>query len=66
MVFIAIACNLLLGYGERLRGAFLLLVIPMIVSISAFLIADIDAPRGGIIRVLPHNLISLSQSLKVE
>jgi hypothetical protein len=66
MVFIALACNLLLGYGERRRGALLLLVIPMIVSISVFLIADIDAPRGGIIRVLPHNLISLSQSLKVE
>ena len=32
---------------------------------TADVIADIDSPRGGIIRVLPHSLISLSQSLKV-
>jgi hypothetical protein len=60
---VAIACNLLLGYGERRRGALLLLVIPIIVSISVFLIADIDSPRGGIIRVKPHSLIALSRSL---
>jgi len=34
-----------------------------VVSISFFLIADIDSPRGGIIRVQPQNLQSLSQSL---
>ena len=64
MGFIAVACNLLLGYSERRRGAVLLLVVPIIVSISVLLIADIDSPQGGIIRVLPHNLITLSQSLK--
>jgi hypothetical protein len=65
MVVIAICCNLLIGYGAR-RGeakAILLLVLPLIVSISFFLIADIDSPRGGIVRVRPQNLVSLSQSL---
>ena len=38
-------------------------VLPIIVSISVLLIADIDSPRIGIIRVLPDNLISLSQSI---
>jgi len=33
------------------------------VAVSFFLIADIDSPRGGIIRVHPQNLTSLSQSL---
>jgi hypothetical protein len=66
MGFIAVACNLLLGYSERRRGALLLLVVPIIVSISVLLIADIDSPRGGIIRVLPHNLVALSQSLKAR
>jgi len=64
MGLIAISCNLLLGYGERRKGALLLLVLPIVVSISFLLIADIDSPRGGIIRVLPHSLISLSLSLK--
>jgi hypothetical protein len=61
MMAIAICCNLLLGY--RARGSLLLLVMPFIVSISFFLIADIDSPRGGVIRVLPQNLVALSQSL---
>jgi hypothetical protein len=65
MVIIAICCNLLIGYGTH-RGeakTILLLVVPLIVSISFSLIADIDSPRGGIIRVRPQNLESLSQSL---
>ena len=65
MGLIAISCNFLVGFGERRRGAPLLLALPLILSIPFFLIADIDSPRGGIIRVLPHNLISLSHSLQV-
>jgi hypothetical protein len=41
-----------------------LLVMPLVVSISFFLIADMDSPQGGIIRVLPQNLVSLEQGLK--
>ena len=66
MTGIAICCNLLIGYGAR-RGeakALLLLVLPLIVSISFALIANIDSPRGGIVRVHPQNLTSLSQSLR--
>ena len=59
----AISCNLMLGYGERRRGVLLLLVLPIIISISFFLIADIDSPGGGVIRLLPQNLIALSQSI---
>jgi hypothetical protein len=66
MGLIAISCNLLVGYGERRRSVLLLLVLPAIISISLSLIADIDSPRGGIIRVLPENLISLSQSLRAQ
>jgi hypothetical protein len=65
MEAIAIWSNLLLGYGARTPKPYfmLLFVLPFIVSISFFLIADIDSPRGGVIRVRPQNLISLSQSL---
>src|SRR5271169_24217 len=65
MAVIAIFCNVMLGYGARRAGAksFLFLVIPLVVSISFLLIADIDSPRNGIIRVSPENLTSLSQSL---
>jgi len=34
-----------------------------VISILFFLIADIDSPRRGLIRVVPQNLLSLRQSL---
>jgi hypothetical protein len=39
------------------------LVLPLVVSISLLLIADIDAPRHGLIHVSPQNLESLVRSL---
>jgi hypothetical protein len=63
MAAVAICCNLLIGHGARRMGRHLFLVLPVAVSISFFLIADIDSPRKGLIRVQPQNLISLSQSL---
>jgi hypothetical protein len=36
---------------------------PLLVSMSFLLIADIDSPRGGLIHVAPQNLASLWQSL---
>ena len=62
MGLVAIACSLLFGYGERYTSG-LALVLPVIVSIAFFLIADIDSPRAGVIRVLPQNLIALSQTI---
>lgn len=64
MGLVAIFSNLLLGYSRRRTGNGVLLALPVIVSFSFFLIADLDSPRGGIIRVLPQNLIALSQSIK--
>jgi hypothetical protein len=65
MLAIANCCNLLVGYGAR-RGeakAVLPLVLPLIVSISFALIANIDSPRDGLVRMRPQNLSSVSQSL---
>ncbi len=65
MAAIAIGCNLLVGYGSRSAkaGSKLLPILPLIVAIAFMLIADIDSPRHGIIRVSPQNLISLADSL---
>jgi hypothetical protein len=63
MVVIAICCNLLIGYAAHRSNGMAFLVLPLAVSVSFLLIADIDSPRGGLIRVLPHNLVSLAQSL---
>jgi hypothetical protein len=65
MAAIAICCNGMVGYGARHIKAkgILLLVLPLILSISFLLIADIDSPRGGLIHVNPKNLVSLVESL---
>jgi len=66
MISIAVCCNLLIGAGTRepARERVLMMVLPLIVSISFFLIADIDSPRGGMIRVQPMNLQALADSVK--
>jgi hypothetical protein len=62
---IAVFANLLLGYTSKTfeQETLLLLVMPFILSISFFLIADIDSPRWGLIHVRPQNLESLAASL---
>ena len=60
MALMAISCNLLVGYGERRKGELFLFILPVVVSISFFLIADLDSPRGGVIRVQPQNLLAIS------
>ena len=68
MAAIAIFCNVLVGYGARMVKVegILLLILPLVVAIAFFLIADIDSPRGGVIRVNPHNLASLAESLRAH
>ena len=65
MAVIAIACHLMIGYGAQStrRHAFQLFMLPPVIAVAFFLIADIDSPRGGVIRVSPHNLYSLAESL---
>ncbi|QNI37709.1 bestrophin-like domain [Edaphobacter albus] len=64
MFLIAIFANGLLGYGAKRLQPKLFIVLPLVVSISFFLIADIDSPRRGVIRVHPQNLESLRDSLR--
>lgn len=66
MVAIAVGCNVLFGYGLKptVAGRRLALGLPLINAVAFFLIADIDAPRHGLIWVIPQNLNSLALSLK--
>src|ERR1039457_951643 len=63
MIAIAVCSNLLVGYGARSARGIMLFILPLVVSISFLLIADIDSPRRGFIHVVPQNLVSLLQSL---
>jgi flagellar basal body-associated protein FliL len=65
VLLIAIGCNLLVGYGSRsaTSGSRLLPILPVLVATALTFIADLDAPRHGLIRVVPQNLLSLQSSL---
>ena len=62
---IGVVATIMIGFrfdaGSRQR--MLMLVLPTLVAISMFLISDIDCPRGGVIRVLPQNLMALEATL---
>jgi hypothetical protein len=66
MAGIAVFSTLLIGYAFHRRGVAVFLVLPLTVSISFFLIADIESPRHGLIRVVPQNLLALSESLRTQ
>ncbi|MDR6201441.1 bestrophin-like domain [Paraburkholderia graminis] len=66
MIVIAVFGCAVQGYGAKgkRRTALLMTILPVTISLSLALIADIDSPRGGIIRVQPQNLARLLQSLE--
>ena len=64
MLLMAMASNLLVGYGERRKGELFLFILPVVVSLALFLIADLDSPRGGMIHVHPQNLLAAAQGMK--
>lgn len=64
LALMAISSNLLVGYSERRKGELFLFVLPAVVSLAFFVIADLDSPRGGVIRESPQDLIAAPQSMK--
>lgn len=64
MFAIAVFCNGLLGFGSKHFEVRLYMVLPLVVATSFFLIADIDSPRIGIIRVHPQDLEMVAGTLK--
>ncbi len=67
LMFLVATCAVIFigvgGSGGK-TDVYLLPILPIIVSIAFFLIADIDSPRLGIIRVSPQNLLILLESLR--
>ena len=64
MAAMAICANALVGFAVGKSNA--IWILPLVIAIAFFLMADIDAPRRGIIKVVPQNLLSLSESLHAQ
>jgi hypothetical protein len=68
MAAIAVISHVLIGYGAQntRKESILLGVLPLVLSVAFLLIADIDSPRSGIIRVAPRDLTALAESLRTQ
>ena len=66
MTAIGIGCCWLIAYRARRTDWLEFMIVPIAVAVCFFLIADLDSPRGGAIRVAPVNLLSFSQSLPAQ
>jgi hypothetical protein len=68
MAAIAVISHMLIGYGAQntKSESVLMMVLPLVVSVSFLLIADIDSPRTGIIRVAPRDLTAFAESLRAR
>jgi hypothetical protein len=64
VVGIGILSNALVGLRARERSATLLLILPIVLSVTLFLIADIDSPRIGVIHVVPRELSAVAESMR--
>jgi hypothetical protein len=65
MLIIGACCNVLLGYSTphpEIKVHSVYFILPGLIAVSFFLIAELDSPRDGLIRVRPLNLLSLSHS----
>ena len=62
MVTVACFGSALIGMTAHRVAVFMAL--PVVFSVAFFAIADLDNPHGGLINTHPHNLISLSDTLK--
>jgi len=64
IIAISIGSCFLLGFRARRTDWVAFMVVPVAAAISFFLIAELDSPRGGMIRVTPLNLSGLAQMLE--
>jgi hypothetical protein len=64
MIVMGLFSSFLIGYGEKKAHWAVFLIVPVVIAASFLLIADVDSPQGGLIRVAPQNLMSLADSLK--
>ena len=64
LLVLAASCIVMIGFrNSALRKATFPWLLPMVLSFAFALIADIDSPRGGMIRIQPQNLLALDESL---
>lgn len=68
LIFFAVVSNFLIGYNSRkeLGMNMIILVLPLLMTLALFIIAEIDIPGKGVIHVTPDDLLALKEIWKNE
>lgn len=66
LIAVAVCCNFLIGYGLRSTKSEkrLLYIFPVLITIALTVLADIDAPRRGMIQIEPQNLRAVLETMR--
>jgi hypothetical protein len=63
LIFIACGCNFLIGFGAEKLSSATHAILPIAASLAILLIADVEGPHNGFVRVRPENLIDAAASM---
>jgi hypothetical protein len=63
LLFVAIGANFLVGFGSYSSSLWDLWLLALTTAVAFLLIAEIDSPRNGFVRVHPQNLVDVAESI---
>jgi hypothetical protein len=64
LIGVAASCNFLIGFGSERLSSATHAILPLAASLAILLIADVEGPHSGFVRVDPINLIDAAGSMK--
>ena len=64
LILVGAGCNFLIGFGAEKLSSTTHAILPITASLAILLIADVEGPSNGFVRVHPENLIDAAASMK--
>ncbi len=64
LIGVAASCNFLIGFGAEKLSSWTLGILPLTASLAILLIADVEGPHNGFVRVDSTNLIDAASSMR--
>ena len=66
VLFVSIGANFLIGFGSYSRSVWDLWLLALTTAVAFLLIAEIDSPRNGLVRVQAQNLADVAASIAAK
>jgi hypothetical protein len=64
LIVVAASCNFLIGFGAERLSATTHAILPLTASLAILMIADVEGPHSGFVKVHPVNLIDAAASIR--